>query len=179
MKIIVPDPSLVVLIGVAGSGKSTFAARHFRPTEILSSDAFRAMVSDDATDQSATDSAFDVLHLVAGRRLAARRLAVVDATNVHPLSRAMLVALAKANGAVPVAIVFDLPERVSHERNAARPDRAVGRGVIRRQAAMLRQSMGGLEREGFGRIFVLRTSDEADSAEIVREPGDQGRSGSG
>ena len=83
MNIPIPDMSLVVLIGVSGSGKSTFARKHFKPTAVLSSDYFRGLVADDETDQSATTDAFDVLHYVLGKRLAAGRLTVVDATNVQ------------------------------------------------------------------------------------------------
>lgn len=67
----VTDLSLVVLIGASGSGKSTFARRHFKPTEIISSDFCRGLVADDENDQSASGDAFDVLHYIAGKRLAA------------------------------------------------------------------------------------------------------------
>ena len=70
----IPDLSLVVLVGASGCGKSTFARRHFLPTEVLSSDFFRAMVRDDETDQSATTDAFDALHFVARRRFPASAL---------------------------------------------------------------------------------------------------------
>lgn len=83
MKIAIPEMSLVVLVGVSGSGKSTFAAKHFRPTQILSSDFFRGLVSDDENNQAASAAAFDALHYVAGKRLAAGRVTVVDATNTQ------------------------------------------------------------------------------------------------
>ena len=67
----IPDLCLVALIGISGSGKSTFAARHFAPTEVISSDFCRALVSDDPNDQSATQDAFDVLHFIAAKRLTA------------------------------------------------------------------------------------------------------------
>ncbi len=112
MKITVPELSLVVLIGASGSGKSTFAARHFKPTEVLSSDACRALVSDDENDQSATTVAFEVLHFIAGKRLQEGRLTVVDATSVQREARRPLVELARRHHVLPVAIVFDLPEKV-------------------------------------------------------------------
>jgi predicted kinase len=84
MHITIPKLSLVVLIGPSGSGKSTFARKHFLPTEILSSDACRAMVSDDENNQEVTNDAFEVLHFVAARRLALGRLTVIDAANVQP-----------------------------------------------------------------------------------------------
>ena len=108
--IAVPELSLVVLVGISGSGKSTFARRHFAPTQVLSSDAFRGMVADDENDQSASADAFDALHYVAGKRLRAGRLTVVDATNVQPHARAGLVALAREHDVLPVAIVLDVPE---------------------------------------------------------------------
>src|SRR6476660_5970801 len=121
MKISIPNLSLVVLIGPSGSGKSTFARKHFLPTEVLSSDACRAMVSDDENNQAVTAEAFALLHYIAAQRLALGRLTVIDATNVQPEARAPLVELARKYHCLPVAIVLDVPERVCHERNAGRP----------------------------------------------------------
>ncbi|MFD7431930.1 polynucleotide kinase-phosphatase [Streptomyces sp. NPDC059818] len=166
----VTDLSLVVLIGASGSGKSTFARRHFEPTEIISSDFCRGLVADDENDQSASRDAFDVLHYIAGKRLAAGRLTVVDATNVQPESRRQLVKLAREHDVLPIAIVLDLPEEVCLARNAARPDRAdMPRHVVQRHRRELRRSLRGLEREGFRKVHILRTEDEAGRAEVVRE----------
>ena len=169
MKLTVPELSLVVLVGVSGSGKSTFASRHFLKTEVLSSDACRGLVSDDENNQAATKEAFEVLHFIAGKRLAAGKLTVVDATNVQPEARKPLVALAREYHCLPVAIVLDVPERVAHDRNAGRADRAFGPHVIRQQASQLHKAMRGLEREGFRRVHVLRTEEEIATAEIVLE----------
>ncbi|MFD6338691.1 polynucleotide kinase-phosphatase [Streptomyces sp. NPDC060131] len=166
----VPDLSLVVLIGATGSGKSTFAQSRFKPTEVVSSDFCRGLVADDENDQSATADAFDVLHYIVGKRLAAGRLTVVDATNVQPESRKRLVRLAREHDVLPVAIVLDLPEEVCAARNAARPDRAgMPRHVIKRHRGELRRSLRGLEREGFRKVHVLRGEREVESAEIVLE----------
>src|SRR5882757_4302289 len=113
--------ALVVLIGASGSGKSTFAARHFAPTQVLSSDFFRGLVADDEGDQSASRDAFEALHFVAGKRLAAGRLTVVDATNVQRAGRSDLLNLAREHDVLPVAIVLDVPESVCLRRNQARP----------------------------------------------------------
>jgi polynucleotide kinase-phosphatase len=167
--ITVPELSLVVLIGVSGSGKSTFAARHFRPTEVLSSDSFRGLVGDDETDQSVTPAAFRALHAVATERLKLGRLTVIDATSVQPGDRQPLIALARAHHVLPVAIALDVPERVCAERNAARSGRDFGPHVIGRQHASLRRSLGQLSREGFRRVFVLRGAAEVDAGQVVRE----------
>jgi len=119
----IPELSLVVLVGASGSGKSTFARTHFLPTEIVSSDFCRGLVSDDENAQDATSDAFDLLHYIAGKRMARGRLTVVDATNVQPEARKPLVALARQHHFLPVAIVFDLPERLCQDRNRDRPDR--------------------------------------------------------
>ena len=166
----VPDLSLVVLVGISGSGKSTFAARHFLPTEVISSDFCRGLVSDDPDDQTATADAFDVLNYIAGKRLAAGRLTVIDATSVQPAARKSLIELARAHHVLAVAIVLDLPEAACAARNTARPDRAFGRHVLRQQHTQLRRGLGGLRREGFHRVFVLRGEAEADAAVIEREP---------
>src|SRR5436189_1471481 len=96
MKLTIPELSLVVLVGPSGSGKSTFARAHFKPTEVLSSDFCRGLVSDDENDQASTNAAFEVLHFIAEKRLAAGKLTVVDATNVQPEARKPLVALRRA-----------------------------------------------------------------------------------
>jgi protein phosphatase len=169
MTIAVPELSIVVLVGPSGSGKSTFAARHFAPTEILSSDRFRALVGDDENDQSVTREAFQALHVVADKRLALGRLTVIDATNVDRGARRPLVELAVSRHVIPVAIVLDLPERVCLERNRERPERDFGPHVVRRQRSLLHRSIGGLRREGFRRVFVLRTPEETEQARIERE----------
>ncbi|MFD4603505.1 polynucleotide kinase-phosphatase [Streptomyces sp. NPDC058464] len=166
----VTDLSLVVLVGASGSGKSTFAHRHFKPTEIISSDFCRGLVSDDENDQSATKDAFDVLHYIAGKRLAAGRRTVVDATSVQQESRRQLIDLAKQYDVLPIAIVLDVPEEVCAERNAARTDRAdMPRRVIQRHIRELRRSLRHLEREGFRKVHVLRGVEEIDSATVVTE----------
>ncbi|MGW8948520.1 polynucleotide kinase-phosphatase [Streptomyces sp. NPDC055709] len=169
-KLPVTDLSLVVLIGATGSGKSTFARRHFKPTEVISSDFCRGLVADDENDQSASADAFDVLHHIVGKRLAAGRLTVVDATSVQQESRRQLVQLARSHDVLPIAIVLDMPEEVCAERNAARPERAdMPRHVIQRHRRELRRSLRGLEREGFRKVHVLRSPEEADAAEVVLE----------
>ncbi|MGI4787500.1 MAG: polynucleotide kinase-phosphatase, partial [Janthinobacterium lividum] len=170
MNIKIPDLSLVVLIGASGSGKSSFARSHFKPTEVLSSDFCRGLVSDDENDQAATNDAFDVLHYVASKRLAAGRLTVVDATNVQPEARKPLVALAREYHCLPVAIVLDMPEHLCQERNQTRPDRDFGPHVVRNHIKNLRQSLRGLEREGFRHVFVMHRPEEVSAATVIREP---------
>ncbi|MEU6706948.1 polynucleotide kinase-phosphatase [Streptomyces wuyuanensis] len=166
----VTDLSLVVLVGASGSGKSTFARKHFKPTEVISSDFCRGLVADDENDQSASGDAFDVLHYIVGKRLEAGRLTVVDATSVQRESRRELVQLARRYDVLPIAIVLDMPEEVCAARNAARPDRAdMPRHVIQRHRRELRRSLRGLEREGFRKVHVLRSVEEAEAAEIVLE----------
>ncbi|MER5665187.1 polynucleotide kinase-phosphatase [Streptomyces mirabilis] len=166
----VTDLSLVVLIGASGSGKSTFARRHFKPTEVISSDFCRGLVADDENDQSASGDAFDVLHYIAGKRLAAGRRTVVDATNVQQESRRQLIELAKKHDVLPIAIVLDVPEEVCAERNASRTDRAdMPRRVIQRHIRELRRSLRHLEREGFRKVHVLRGVAEIESAEVRTE----------
>jgi len=166
----IPDLSLVVLVGISGSGKSTFARAHFRPTEVLSSDFCRGLVSDDENDQAATADAFDVLNFIAGKRLAAGRLTVIDATSVQPAARQSLIALARQHHVLAVAIVLDLPEGTCATRNAARPDRPFGRRVLHQQHDQLRRGLRGLRREGFHRVHVLSSPDEIAAAAIEREP---------
>ena len=170
MTLSIPEIALVVLIGPSGSGKSTFARKHFKPTEVLSSDYCRGLVSDDENCQAATTDAFDVLHFIARKRLAAGKLTVVDATNVQPEARKPLVELAREHHCLPVAIVFDLPERICHDRNTARADRSFGPHVIRQQMQQMRRSLRGLDREGFRHVHRLSSEAEVDAAAIIRQP---------
>jgi protein phosphatase len=167
--IAIPELSLVALIGISGSGKSTFARKHFRETEILSSDRCRAIVSDDENNQAATNDAFEVLHYIAAKRLKNGLLSVIDATNIQPASRASLITLAKEYHTIPVAIVLDVPEDICLERNRNRPDRNFGQHVIAQQRSQLRRSIKKLKEEGFRHIYILRSIEEIDSAAIVRE----------
>ena len=161
MNITIPDFSLVVLIGASGSGKSTFARTHFLPTEIISSDYCRGLVSDDENSQDATHDAFDVLHYIAGKRLARMKLTVIDATNVQIEGRRHLLDLAKEYHVRTVAIVLDIPDQICIDRNAKRPDRQFGPHVITRQRRDLKRSLRGLEREGFREVYVLKSEEQA------------------
>ena len=169
MKVTIPELALVVLIGPSGCGKSTFARKHFRPTEVLSSDYCRGLVSDDENSQDATQDAFELLHYIARKRLAAGRLTVVDATNVQPEARKPLVALAREFHCLPVAIVLNVPERTCQDRNRSRPDREFGSHVVRTQIRQLRRSQRGLKVEGFRHIYNL-SPEEIEAAEIERQP---------
>ncbi len=170
MHIKLPKLSLVVLIGTSGSGKSTFARRHFTATEVLSSDYCRGLVSDDENSTAATKDAFDVLHFIAAKRLAAGKLTVVDATNVQPEARKPLVELARRFHVLPVAVVLNLPEDLCHERNRDRPDRSFGPHVVRNQRSQLRRSIRGLKREGFRHIFELESPAQVEKVTIERVP---------
>ncbi|MGM9553153.1 MAG: polynucleotide kinase-phosphatase [Faecousia sp.] len=170
MRIEIPNFCLVALIGATSSGKSTFAAKHFKPTEVLSSDYFRGLISDDEGDQSCTADAFDALYYVARKRLDAMKLTVIDATNVQEAARKQVIALAKEENCHSVAIVFHTPEAVCKARNAARPDRMLPERVVQRHCSELRRSLRTLKREGFRFIYVLNSVEEIESAEIVRIP---------
>ncbi|HEX7735096.1 MAG TPA: polynucleotide kinase-phosphatase [Ktedonobacteraceae bacterium] len=170
MKITLPELALVVLVGPSGSGKSSFGSRHFKTTEVISSDFCRGLVSDDETDQAATNDAFAVLHFIAARRLAAGKLTVIDATNVQPEDRKELLKLARGQHCLAVALVFNLPEKLCHERNQARPDRQFGPHVVRHQHMAMRRSLSQLRREGFSQTYVLNSPEQVEAVEITREP---------
>ena len=170
MTIKIPNLSLVLLVGASGSGKTTFAAQHFGATEVLSSDHYRALVSDDETSMDATADAFEALHFVAAKRLKRGRLTVIDATNVQPFARKSLVALARQYHAVPVAVVLNVPEPVCQARNAARVGRSFGPHVMRNHVRDLKRSMRGLRKEGFMYVYELKGEAEIEAAEVQRVP---------
>jgi protein phosphatase len=170
MPLTIPELSLVVLIGPSGAGKSIFAQRHFRPTEVLSSDACRALVADSDTNQSATPEAFEVLHFIAAKRLAAGRLTVIDATNVQPEARRPLLVLAREYHCLAVAIVFDLTADLCQAHNRQRADRNFGVSVIERQIQQLKRSLRSLKREGFRYIYTLSSREDVATSTIERQP---------
>ncbi len=161
-----PPGGLLILVGPGGAGKSTFAARHFGPTQVLSSDAMRAMVADDANDQSATEAAFALLHSVLGMRLAGGRLSVVDATNLEGWARRPLVAAARRHGRPAAALILALPVDVCLERNAARSDRRLPAATIRRQHRRMLASVGMLAGEGFDPVWTVSDTRELDAARV-------------
>ena len=167
----VPDPSLVVLVGAAGSGKTTFAARHFGPDEVLSSDAFRALIAGDPSEQAATRPAFAALHRALAARMRARRLTVIDATNVHAHARRALVARAAGAGIPAVAIVLDLPRNEVLARNASRTGAAVvpESAVLAQLDALAASPPDDLPPwHGFLAVTRLRTPDDLDAVVVRR-----------
>lgn len=170
MIITVPELALVLLVGPSGAGKSTFARKHFQPTEIVSSDRCRAMVADDENDQSVTPDAFDIVHLIAAKRMKAGHLTVIDATNVQAEARRPLLKLAKQFYLPTVAIVLDMPLGVCLRRNVRRRDRTLEADIIRNQRGLLKNSLTGLVKEGFRQIYVLNRPEDLDGLQIVRKP---------
>jgi protein phosphatase len=174
----VPVPSLIVLIGAAGSGKTTLGARLFGPDEVISSDELRAVVSGDAADQRATRPAFAILHRELGSRLAAGRLVVVDATSVEEPARRALLRGARAARVAATALVVALPGDLVHSRNESRTDRPVPAEVVERHLARVAGLVAGgdtaaiekLGREGFATVVILRSDDEIARLRIVRVP---------
>ena len=167
----IPELALVVLIGATGSGKSSFARKHFKSTEIVSSDACRAIVSDDENNQASSTDAFSLARYITGLRLKNGLVTVIDATNVQESSRKDWIKLAREYHCLPVAIVLNLPEKVCVQRNALRDDRNFGSHVIPQHVSQLKRSLKKLKLEGFRHIFELRSEEEVDAiACIVRDP---------
>ena len=164
----IPADALVVLIGVAAGGKSTFARVHFAATEVVSSDAMRAMIADDPNAQGATDDAFDLLHRILDMRLRRGRLTVVDATNVEDWARSQLIAVARRHRRPAVAIVLDLPLDVALERNAARDAPRPPPAALHRQHRWLRDSLPSLAVAGFVAVHHLQSAEEIDGARVER-----------
>lgn len=168
MRIEIPELCVVALVGASGSGKSTFGKKYFKSTEVLSSDYFRGLVSDDENDQSASQAAFDSLYYIANKRLDAGKLVVIDATNVQKEAREEIVKLARNQDCFPVAIVLDLPEELCQTRNENRADRNFAPYVIHNQIKNLKRSIKHLQKEGFRKVYVLKSPEEIEDIEIVR-----------
>ena len=169
MRIIIPELCVVTLMGASGSGKTTFANKHFKSTEVLSSDYFRGLVSDDENDQTATRAAFDSLYYIANKRLDAGKVVVIDATNVRKEDREPAVNLAHEQNCFPVAIVLNFDQEICIERNKARPDRTFGPKVVINHSKNIKRSIRHLQKEGFRKVYILNSPEEAEDVEIVRE----------
>jgi protein phosphatase len=167
----IPELSLVVLIGASSSGKSTFARKHFKSTEIVSSDFCRGIVSDEENSQLHSADAFELARFIAGKRLKNGLLTVIDATNVQEEARKDWIGLARQYHVLPVAIVFNMPEKICKERSEFRGDRNLGKHVIPQQIAQLKRSLKRLGREGFRHIIELNTPEEVNAiTSIIRDP---------
>jgi len=167
VSLFIPDPALVLLVGPSGAGKSTFAVAHFAPTEIVSSDAVRAALTDHPGDQGASAEAFQVLALIVNGRLRRRLMTVIDATNLGAANRKKYATLAARYGVPTVAIAFDLPLSAYLARNAARPDRIVDERVVDDQAARMADVLADLAEESYGAFHVL-TADTGPELDVVR-----------
>lgn len=153
-RLAIPRDALVVLCGPAGSGKSTFARRHFRPTAIVSSDRCRAMVGDDEANIAVSPLAFELFHLIIDLRLRQRRLTVADSTAVRREAREDLLRAGRRRDVPVVLIVFAVSLARAHANNARRR-RQVKRAVIDEQWQRLAESLGTVAEEGFEDTYVL------------------------
>lgn len=169
-ELVVPAAALVLMVGPAGSGKTTFAQRHFPADAVLSSDDFRALVAGDAADQSATDAAFGALAEAAEDRLRQGHVCVIDATNLLRDDRGRLLDRAWAHGRPAVAIAFNLALGQCLAWNSARPGRRVPAGVVRSQHRLLARALRSLPREGVDALFVLNGVDEVASTTVSSRP---------
>ena len=169
--LVLPAPCLVLLIGAAGSGKTTFAARHFAADQVLSSDRYRGLVAGDEGDQRATRTAFALLHRELDRRLADGHSSVVDATNVTAFARRALLRRSLRRGVPAVALVFDLDPLLVLSRNATRPGRIVPQAAVEQQLRDLARSLrGSLAEEGFSLVRVFRSATEVDRVALSFGP---------
>lgn len=165
IEIALPSRCLVVLSGIPASGKSTFAQRHFGVTAIVSSDACRAAICDDPSDQAASRDAFDLMDKIIAARMKFDRLCVADATHLTHESRKRLVDLSRRFDYPAYLIAFDVPPDECKRRDAVRTDRRVGQDVIDKYAGEFVDDLERYRAEGFSEIWVLR-DDAADRAEV-------------
>lgn len=165
MKVVkIPEKSIVVLCGVAGCGKSTFAAKNFKLTEIVSSDKCRAMVSDDESNMAVSRDAFEIFYMIIEKRMRTSRLVVADSTALSRDARKKLLKLARHYDYNTILIVLDVPIEVSMARNKER-ERKVPEKVIYKQYDAFKDSLKHIYSEGFDDIIMLK-ADDIDTFEV-------------
>ena len=158
MEIVVPDPSLVILCGPAASGKTAFARRHFRETQVVSSDRCRAMLCDDEAEQAASQSAFELVHSIVDKRLLLGRLTVADSTALAAEARRALREIAAAHGVPGVLVGFEAPLADLVRRDAER-GRRVGREVLEMQLEKFARAKEEFAQEGYAAWWLVGPQD--------------------
>ena len=158
LEIQVPRRTLLVLCGVAGCGKSTFAAQRFRESMVVSSDRCREMICDDVTNQQVNRDTFDLLYYILRKRMYLGRFTVVDSTALHAEARRQLRELAHRYGYYTCLLVFDVAEEVCLRRDRQR-ERRVGDAVVAYHAGLLRQTLVDAPQEGWHQLHVLQEGD--------------------
>ena len=151
MSIRIAEGSLVVLVGPPASGKSTWAASHFPPHQIVSSDELRAVVGTGEHDQRASKDAFDVLDVVVERRLKRGLTTVVDSLGTEAKRRRRWIRAAAAAGRPCVAVVFDTDAATCRARNRARP-RSIPGNVMASMLARWPEVRAALADDGFAAV---------------------------
>lgn len=141
----------MVLVGLPGSGKSTYLERLGATS--LSSDAIRRLLVDDETDQSANDRIFQTLRYLLRHRLAlGRPITYIDATNLTPEERRPYLGIGQSFGCEVEAVFFDVPLEICRERNARR-QRVVPEEAMARLAAKLAPPS---VKEGFCKVTAVK-----------------------
>jgi protein phosphatase len=161
-----PQRTLVVLCGAAGSGKSTFAQRlveshqqqGLKVTSIVSSDYCRALVCDDETNQQVNRDSFDLFHYIIYKRMMQGRFTVADSTALQVEARHRMLGLARRHNYYTCIFVFDIPIETCILQDQAR-QRTVGEQVINYHANQLQQTLADIQGEGWHQVHVLKDID--------------------
>ncbi len=170
MRIKLPEFSLIILIGPSSSGKTSFAKKHFKDSEIVSSDYCRYLISDYEFDQSVNKQAFELMHDIIDKRLSLRKFTVVDATNVLESARFELLEISKKHHCLTAAIVFNIPVQICKRRNKMRSDRNLEEKIIEYQYNQMQYSLMNLKKEGFNYVFILNSIDDILKTKIYKNP---------
>lgn len=173
----IPQRTLVVLSGPAGAGKSTFAQRiiathqdrGFQPTMIVSSDACRALVCDDETNQQVNRDTFDLFHYIINKRMYQSRFTIADSTALRPDARRRLLEVAQRHSYHTCLLIFNISPAICLQRDQKRA-RLVGEQVITYHAGLLQQTIQNAPGEGWHQIYILGEQDVTAEIAIISPP---------
>lgn len=170
-EITIEKNTLVLLVGLPGSGKSTFAINHFPLDSIVSTDRIRQELSNNPRNQLVSNQAFIMANGVVRERLKHGEIVVVDAQNIKVDKLDSFFKSAEEAGSRVEAIFLNVGVEESIVRDQARKKKVVGARYIKRQRTDFAMARRALERSGH--VDVVHSIEPHDTVDVKLPADDQ------